>query len=437
MRPARVRACVAVLVATVTMAVVWQVGVQQAPARASVAAVPKTSPPQGYTTLDRHGCPIYHPAGGGKIAAFGDGGPTTTLLKRGEHCVTLPATVFFLTKPAGTGRCDGLLLVQAAYPKGIKRIAAVVYSDVGSGTRWWEQPVNGITGTGPGTGPGGTTGFGGLTYKVPKAEYVWQVGAGSGPSPCKAPPLDGWDAWGITAKYAIAGRVTVGCKSSCTADGEAVSDVNVSVDGPTKATATTDDEGHYVVLVSKGSYRVTPDIPGWTFDPGHRSVDVKTSSRYDVDFMACGTGANGGSGAVAGATVPWVFKGNGCLNTVRVTYNSKPGEVGNMTIGWRTNSFLCDTGSGGTTVVPVGAQLISSGTPVPTNLIEISKDSITASFNSVSGVLEMKIVIHANGQGGSATLYGDAFRTMPSDGSHEGQLCYPAGGVLPLDRTNP
>jgi hypothetical protein len=253
-------------------------GVVHAPARASVMAVPKATPPQGYTTLDRHGCPIYHPGSGGKIAAFGDGGPTTTLLKHGQHCVALPTTVFTLTNTSG-GRCAALTIVEAAYPKGIGPIAAVVYSTVGEGTRWWEQPVNSITGTGPGTGAGETTSFGDISYKVPKGYYAWQVGGGSGPDPCgPSPKLDGWAAWGITAKDAISGVVT--CKSSC----EGRSGIDVSVVGPTKTSAITDRQGQYVVLVRRGSYRVTPKASRWTFDPHHRSVDVKTSSVTHVDF---------------------------------------------------------------------------------------------------------------------------------------------------------
>ena len=282
-RRARICARLGPLAAAVAVTVAGLAGAVYVPAGASAMAFARATPPQGYTTLDRHGCPIYHPASGGKIAAFGDGGPTTTFLKHGQHCVALPATVFTRTNPSG-GRCTALTIVQVAYPKGIGPVAAVVYSTVGLGTRWWEQPVNGITGTGQGTGPGRTTSFGDVSYKVPKGYYAWQVGGGSGPDPCGPPPkLDGWDAWGITAKYAISGVVTRDCTSPCKRR-EGVSAVDVSVAGPTKATVTTNGLGQYFVLVSKGSYRVTPKARLWTFDPHHRSVDVKTSSVTHVDF---------------------------------------------------------------------------------------------------------------------------------------------------------
>ncbi len=278
MRGARGCSRLAALAVTVATMLAGLAGIVHVPATASVMAAPKATPPQGYTTLDRHGCPIYHPGSGGKIAAFGDGGPTTTFLKHGQHCVALPTTVFTITNTSG-GRCAALTIVQAAHPKGIGPIAAVVYSTVGEGTRWWEQPLNSITGTGPGTGPGHTTSFGDISYKVPKGYYAWQVGGGSGPDPCGPPPiLDGWAAWGITAKDAISGVVT--CKSSC----EGRSGVDVSVVGPTKTSAITDRQGQYVVLVRHGSYRVTPKASRWTFDPHHRSVDVKTSSVTHVDF---------------------------------------------------------------------------------------------------------------------------------------------------------
>ncbi len=443
MRRARVPACLAAFVATVTMAVVGQVSVQDVPATASVAAVPKTSPPTGYTTLDRHGCPIYHePTSGTKVAVFGDGGPTTTYLKRGEHCVTLPTSVFTLAKSSDAG-CDELTIVQVADPKRIGPIAAVVYSTIGLGTRWWEQPVNGITGTGPGTAAGHTTGFGDITYKVPKGYYAWQVGGGGGGGPCGAPvKLDGWGGWGITTKYAISGEVTLGCKSSCTPDeGLPVADVNVSVEGPTKATATTDDKGRYLVLVSKGSYRVTPDVPGWTFDPDHRSVDVKTSSVRNVDFMACGAGVGGASGAVARTTGTWKFTGTGCLSTVKVTYTPKTGKVGEMTVGWSANAAICQTSLGtpqnptGENVIPdIRGPVIDDGTSVPSTQINVTKSLITADVLSKGMVLEMHVVLRTDGTAGSAVLYSGAFEERMTSGSHEGEICRPGSGIVTLTR---
>jgi hypothetical protein len=429
MRRTRVRSCLAIFVAAIPMVVVALVGL---PATASVMAVPSTSPPQGYTTLDRHGCPIYHESSGTKVAAFGNGGPTTTFLKRGEHCVALPASVFTLAK-SSKGGCDQLTIVQVAYPKGIGPVAAVVYSTIGEGTRWWEQPVNSITGTGPGTGPGKTTGFGDISYRVPKGYYAWQVGGGGGAAPCGPPPkLDGWAAWGITAKYPIRGVVTLGCKSSCTPDeGLPVANVNVSVDGPTKATATTDDRGQYLVLVGKGSYRVTPELTGWRFDPHHRSVGVKTSADKHLDFTACGAGASSASGALAKATGTWKFTGTGCLSTVKVTYTPKSGE---MTVGWYANAAICDNPPGPTIVHSIGGPEIADGTSVPANLITKTPTHITAKVLSTEGVREMDVELRANGSSGTADLYSAAFAETITSGPWEGHSCRPGSGSLNLTR---
>jgi hypothetical protein len=432
MRRTRSRTGLAISAAAIPMIVVALAGSGALPATASVLAVSSTSPPQGYTTLDRHGCPIYHePTSGTKVAAFGNGGPTTTFLKRGQHCVTLPATVFTLSK-SSAGGCDQLTIVQIAYPKGIGPVAAVVYSTIGLGTRWWEQPVNAITGTGPGTGPGKTTGFGDISYRVPKGYYAWQVGGGAGGSCGPPPKLDGSGAWGITVKYPIRGKVTLGCTSSCTPDeGLPVAKVNVSVDGPTTATATTDDRGRYLVLVRKGSYRVAPELPGWKFDPGNRSVDVKSSSVKDVDFMACGAGASSASGLVASATGTWKFTGTGCLSTVKVTYSQSSGA---MTVGWFANSAICDNPPGPTVVPGLGGPEIPDGTPVPANLITKTPTHITAKVNSSEGVLEMDVDLRADGSSGTADLHSAAFVETITSGTWEGHSCRPGSGTVTLKR---
>jgi hypothetical protein len=433
MRRRRFRTCLAICAAAILMVVVALVGSQGLPAKASVTAVPSSSPPQGHTTLDRHGCPIYHePTSGTKVAAFGNGGPTTTLLKRGEHCVALPASVFTLAK-SSNGGCDELTIVQVAYPKGIGPVAAVVYSTIGLGTRWWEQPVNAITGTGPGTGPGKTTGFGDISYRVPKGYYAWQVGGGGGGGPCGPPvKLDGWAAWGITAKYAIAGVVTLGCRSSCTPDqGLPVTNVSVSADGPAKATATTDDRGRYLVLVGKGSYRVTAKLPGWKFDPDHRSVDVKGSSVKHIDFMACGADAGNASGALARTAGTWKFTGTGCLSTVKVNYIP---DSGKMTVGWYANAAICDNPPGPAIVPTLSGPEIDDGTPVPADLITKTARHITAKVLSAGGVLEMDVELRADGSSGTADLHSAAFVETIRSGPWEGHSCRPGEGSVRLTR---
>jgi hypothetical protein len=96
-------------------------------------------------------------------------------------CVPIPVSTFWVSKPNPNGACSELI-VQVEPPNGATQYEAVVYANIGLGTRWWSQPVVPSTGTGPGAGPGQTL-TAGVTYTVPAGHYAWQVGDYSGCNP--------------------------------------------------------------------------------------------------------------------------------------------------------------------------------------------------------------------------------------------------------------
>jgi hypothetical protein len=150
-------------------------------ARESVHQSSGACPIAGQCTLDpKTSCPTQGPLQ-----------PTA-----GQHCVRLGSRVFFV-KAVANNRCVTEVLVRVRVPAGLTEYEAVVYSTVGSGTRWWSTPDK--NGNGAGWGPGQVvSAYGAVNYTVPAGFHAWQVGGGSSPAPCN-PGKDwvGKGAWAI------------------------------------------------------------------------------------------------------------------------------------------------------------------------------------------------------------------------------------------------
>ena len=223
-------------------------------------------------------CPVAGQCGVDPATGCPTDGPITP--PHGEHCVSLPADVFWVSKSISPMGCAASLLLTVEVPAGIDAYEAVVYSDVGLGTRWWTSPgqtslsiLNGLT-----------------TYYAPSGSVVYGVGGGSGGGDCTkdSTPMDwlGEAAWGITYKREVSGTDTVNggggpapgihMQASCSAGGG--------------GTTTTDKSGYYAFLVNPGTCTIAPQLPaGLTSTPAQRVVEVPHHDVDNVNFeVPCG-----------------------------------------------------------------------------------------------------------------------------------------------------
>ena len=129
--------------------------------------------------------------------------PTTQCPKLGplqpsapQKCLPLPVTIFWITGKAPGGGCNDELIVQVAISPADHEYEAVVYANIGDGTRWWAFPHGG---EGPGSGPGETVVNDAATYPVPAGYHAWQVGGGSNGESNGACPAPGMDWVGVGA----------------------------------------------------------------------------------------------------------------------------------------------------------------------------------------------------------------------------------------------
>ncbi len=218
----------------------------------------------GSTSLDKNGCPVFHQQGAAPVPEL-SAGPN-------ERCVALPTTLIEITTNSDGG-CVQNEYIQIRVPKNVVAYAAVWYSSIGLGTRWWE---GGAT-----LGPSPVTGLG-ATYSAPRGYGAWSGAGGSGSVGNCAPPPDtyGVAGWGVTAKYKIAGRLTIA------GSGQPAANITVNANCPGGGTTTTDTEGDYAYLVDPHTTcTVAPQLKhGLKSKPVKRVVHVHRSDVSHVDF---------------------------------------------------------------------------------------------------------------------------------------------------------
>ena len=232
-------------------------------ARPFIPSSPGLSP--GSTSLDKKGCPIFHQQGASPVPELSAGA--------NERCVALPTTLIEITDYAPGGGCVQNEYIQIRVPKDVVDYAAVWYSSIGLGTRWWQ---GGAT-----LGPASVTGDG-ATYKVPRGYGAWSGAGGASASGGCAPPPDtyGVAGWGVTAKYKIAGRVTIA------GSGQPAANITINASCPGGGTTKTDTEGNYAYLVDPHTTcTVAPQLKhGLQSKPVKRVVHVRRSDVNGVDF---------------------------------------------------------------------------------------------------------------------------------------------------------
>ena len=218
----------------------------------------------GSTSLDKNGCPIFHQQGAAPAPELSAGA--------NERCVALPTTLIEITTNSDSG-CVQNEYIQIRVPKNVVDYAAVWYSSIGLGTRWWQ---GGAT-----LGPSPVTGLG-ATYSVPRGYGAWSGAGGSGGLGSCAPPPDtyGVAGWGVTAKYKIAGRLTIA------GSGQPAPNITVNANCPGGGTTVTDTEGDYAYLVDPHTTcTVAPQLKhGLKSKPAQRVVHVHRSDVNHVDF---------------------------------------------------------------------------------------------------------------------------------------------------------
>ena len=128
----------------------------------------------------------------------------------GQRCVKLGSRVFWVSANVNGG-CAAELVVRIRVPAGMTEFEAVVYSNIGLGTRWWSDPDR--NGNGPGWGPGqAVSAYGAVSYTVPSGFHAWQVGGGSSGSACGPQIMQrdwlGKGAWAMITP-AVAGSGTI------------------------------------------------------------------------------------------------------------------------------------------------------------------------------------------------------------------------------------
>jgi hypothetical protein len=236
-------------------------------AMASVSAVDGQIVPHvdgGSTSLDKKGCPIFHQ--NGASAPELSAGP-------GEHCVSLPTSLVAITTSEPGGGCVQNEYIQIRLPKNVVDYAAVWYSTIGLGTRWWS---GGAT-----LGPNSVTGLG-EKYQVPDGYGAWSGAGGSGASGGCAPPTGtlGVAGWGVTGKYKISGTLTT------VGSGQPAPRIDMQASCPGGGRTTTDDNGNYAYLVDPNTTcTVAPQLKsGLKSTPTQRVVRVTRGDVNHVDF---------------------------------------------------------------------------------------------------------------------------------------------------------
>ncbi len=77
--------------------------------------------------------------------------------------------------------------------------------------------------------------------------------------------------------YSISGQAT--------SDGTGLSGVTVTLSGTSSGTATTDNNGNYTFTgLSNGSYKITPSLTNYTFDPPYSDITIAGSNQTNVNF---------------------------------------------------------------------------------------------------------------------------------------------------------
>jgi hypothetical protein len=190
-------------------------------------------------------------------------GPVTA--PAGQHCVPIPVELKILALPGSSGHgCNWFLQVQLLPT--VSDYEAVMYSDIGLGTRWFSDGS---------TWPSRILGIGGY-YDVPKGYAAWSTNYGACSS---AGWIFGIDAWGVTDRWAVSGQITYAYTNK-----PAVG-VSVTANCPSGYPTSTDDNGDYELLLQQGPCTIVPTPPdGLSVDPEKRVLDVE-GNIDNVDFQ--------------------------------------------------------------------------------------------------------------------------------------------------------
>jgi len=238
-----------------------------------------------------------------------------------------------------------------------------------------------------------------------------ETGAGTGdinlwdPIPCY--PNGYWLSMDRTGPVprGVGGKVTMRCAASCSANGEPLFDVPVTVKGRRTYHVRTAEDGTYWVRTTKGRYVVTPHLRGFVFAPSHRSASVNRPVT-SVDFITgCSVRGTAVASAASAASV-WnlLGGGNSCPNKVGVHYTPSSNQ---LVVAWVANVFRCTVDGYFFDNPALARYIIPKGHVVglqPGDRVSRTKNrGVSATVNS-NGSLAMQISISPMGKDGTADL---------------------------------
>src|SRR5579884_118128 len=311
-------------------------------------------------------------------------------------CASLPVSTFDVAANAPGGGCSVETIVKVQVPAGATEFEAVVYSNIGLGTRWWTYPAT-AGGVGAGAGPGQKIVNGAASYTVPSGYYAWQVGGGSGGSACSpASTTRDWlgdGAWNVVTPK-IAGSGTL------------------SIHGPTKnryhtnfvetVTGTASGGANYVIsseqLDPAGGCASTYTVESaksptnWMKWPTGNG-NVKGHFSLVAKFYAANLGTHGICSYLINKATNQTYAHAGLWWTNSLPYVQGSGTIGihgptKNSLGTSFSETVSGTASGGANYVVSGEQFDQTGGCAATYVAEIAKNDWTrwpTGTGSVSG----------------------------------------------------
>ncbi|HTW06419.1 MAG TPA: hypothetical protein VME46_02860 [Acidimicrobiales bacterium] len=214
------------------------------------------------------------------------GCPTQLIIERGAHCVSWPVD-FDVRSVHDKGGCGQQLFMLEPLNSEVDEYVALwswlepnqnpppdhpwMFTSV-SGGPYGEEAWSTSKLTPENTGAP-------INYDVPQGDGAWFVAAGGGPAPeyCKVNTGEAVG-YAVTYRWEVSGKVTLA------GVGDGVPGVTINADCPSGGSTSTDKDGKYLFLVTRGPCTIKPEPPdGQTITPEKRALDVEGNIDH-VDF---------------------------------------------------------------------------------------------------------------------------------------------------------
>ena len=213
----------------------------------------------------------------------------------------------------------------------------------------------------------------------------------------------------IASTYSISGNITPAASGS---------GATVTLSGTSSATTVADSNGNYAFTgLIAGSYTVTPNKSGYTFNPVNQPVTISSTNQTGINFTAQGTGP---TWSISGVISPAAGGGGA---TVTLSGSATASTVADA----NGNYIFSQLANGSFTVTPTknGYTFSPANQPVTVNAADVSGVNFTAVAPSNSITLDVSK--SKDGTSASTTIASPTFSTS---GSNELLLAFIATDYL-------